>query len=285
MGTEIPSRSPRSKYAKSYLFQNDIYFFIEDTDKNTVKIMLELIQRAISKDVSIDRLFPIGGRDAVVDKFNTRNSLRKEVYIIDGDLYLLFNQNAFKKGLLELKKYCIENYLLDEDAICEVLYEECTRYTDFKKMKKDFSFMPWLKTQDSYLKKIFLEYAIEKKNNLGIQTVKYKVGQLQKSNGTNVTCELDKQRVALRVETIRKEIIQRLGRRSYAIDKKLIKHNLYRDNFASLRFASAKDYIFPLLFKRIQKIVERDVNYSAFQFRLAKKCNLDEFEQLLAVHI
>ena len=62
--------------------------------------MLELIQRAIDKNIKIDRLHSMGGRTEVLEAFERRNINRTEIYIIDGDLYMLFENHNFQKGLV-----------------------------------------------------------------------------------------------------------------------------------------------------------------------------------------
>lgn len=111
MRSNIPTRTSERIYAESYLdYKNDMFIFIEDIDENSRKIMLELIQRAIDKNIKIDRLHSCGNRKKVIEKFNERNSTRKELYIIDGDLNMLFENQEFQKGLVILNKYCIEKY-------------------------------------------------------------------------------------------------------------------------------------------------------------------------------
>ena len=124
MRSNIPTRTSERIYAESYLdYKNDMFIFIEDIDENSRKIMLELIQRAIDKNIKIDRLHSCGNRKKVIEKFNERNSTRKELYIIDGDLNMLFENQEFQKGLVILNKYCIENYLLDIDSIHSLIHD------------------------------------------------------------------------------------------------------------------------------------------------------------------
>lgn len=285
MTISIPQRSMKSKYAKSYLFLNDVYIFIEDTDKNTIKILLELIQRSISHDITIDRLHPLGGREAVLEKFQQRNTKRKEIYIIDGDLYLLFDTPNIQKGLIVLERYCIENYLLDFDAIQNLVYEECSNCMDKKQMIKEFSLTKWFKSQDKLLSKLFVEYAVEKKHRLGIQTVKYKVEQLQKRDGKQLKCELCKILVNQRAQSLRKEVKQKISNPIYLQDKKNISNNFEPNQFNSIKYVSAKDYIFPLIFKKIKKFANSNVNDSNFKYRISTKCNTDKFETILKLHL
>jgi len=283
----IPARTPKSKYAKSYLYHdyNDIDFFIEDTDKNTIKILLELIQRSLSKSIKVSQLFPLGGRDKVKDKYINRDDQRKQIFIIDGDLYLLFENTTFQKGLVSLEKYCIENYLLDENAIHELLYQECSSYNNKDLMIKDFSYNKWFKKQDKLLSKLFLEYAIEKKNKLGLTTIKYNVARLQKKKGSKLLCELDNILINKRIKNLKKEIKTFLNIVTYSNDRLDISSKLINNQLNSTIYVSSKDYIFPLIFRRIKKFANTNINDSNFLFRLSQLCSVTDFKATLIRHV
>jgi hypothetical protein len=154
MNNEIPVRSGRARYAESYLYDdyNDIDFFIEDTDLTTKKVILKLLQRAFSEEIKISQIFPLGGRENVLSQYEQRDTQRKQIYIIDGDLYLFFENEPYRQGLVVFNKYCIENYLFNEDAIYEILYDECYSECNYDSMCQSFQFATWWKLQ----KKIFI---------------------------------------------------------------------------------------------------------------------------------
>ena len=180
----IPIRTSKRTYAESYLdYKNNIFIFIEDKDQNTRKIMLELIQRAIDKNIKIDRLHSMGGRTEVLEAFERRNINRTEIYIIDGDLYMLFENHNFQKGLVVFDRYCIENYLLDVNALNELLYQEALTINDKEKLIQNFDYLKWFEKQNVLLVKFFKMYAIEKFNNLGIETVSFSINLLREKEG------------------------------------------------------------------------------------------------------
>ena len=142
MRSGIPTRNSERIYAESYLdYKNNIFIFIEDTDETTRKIMLELIQRTVDSSIKIDRLHSMGGRTEVLEAFERRNINRTEIYIIDGDLYMLFENHNFQKGLVVFDRYCIENYLLDVNALNELLYQEALTINDKEKLIQNFDYL------------------------------------------------------------------------------------------------------------------------------------------------
>lgn len=212
MRSNIPTRTSERIYAESYLdYKNDMFIFIEDIDENSRKIMLELIQRAIDKNIKIDRLHSCGNRKKVIEKFNERNSTRKELYIIDGDLNMLFENQEFQKGLVILNKYCIENYLLDIDSIHKLLYEEAYNINEQEKLEEDFNYINWFNEQNKLLINLFKIYAIEKYNDLGIETVSFSINLLRNRIGKGILCSCSEELINKRIE-IFKEINYRKNR-------------------------------------------------------------------------
>ena len=61
----VPARSETSKSAKSVFFEdvNDIDIFIEDTAIGFEKIYAILFSRVFSDAYSVEKVFPLGGRD------------------------------------------------------------------------------------------------------------------------------------------------------------------------------------------------------------------------------
>lgn len=283
-GSDYPIRSAEAEYAKSYLYDdfNDIDFFIEDTDITTKKIFLKLLQRAFSDEMKIAQIFSLGGRDKVIEKYNNRDTSRKQLYIIDGDLYLMYEDLPFQKGLITLEKYSIENYLFDKKAICELLYDECNSECDFDDLCTRFSLDNWLKQQQKMLIRLFTEYAIEKKNQLGFQTVKYSVTRLLDSGHHDF---LDRKLLSKRVVDIRKNIQSLLIRDNYFNDRYTVNTRVRNKRKDILIFVSIKDYVFPLLFRRIRTFSSINTNDKSYKFRLSKTCSIDELKSLIIRHL
>lgn len=208
MRSAVPIRSAERVYAESYLdYKSDIFIFIEDKNEVTRKIILELIQRAISSEIKIDKVHSLGGREKVLDAFENKNDDRTEIYIIDGDLHMQYENRAFEKGLVILDRYCIENYLLDKKALLELLYEEA-KSCNFEELSTTFDYDKWYEEQTPLFKELFLEYAIEKKNSLGLQTVKYPVNKLRSRDAKNkLLCTLDLELVHQRIENLKSDIL------------------------------------------------------------------------------
>ena len=285
MRSNIPTRTSERIYAESYLdYKNDMFIFIEDIDENSRKIMLELIQRAIDKNIKIDRLHSCGNRKKVIEKFNERNSTRKELYIIDGDLNMLFENQEFQKGLVILNKYCIENYLLDIGSIHKLLYEEAYNINEQEKLEEDFNYINWFNEQNKLLINLFKIYAIEKYNDLGIETVSFSINLLRNRIGKGILCSCSEELINKRIENLKKLIIEKIGNDKFINDESFIENKINNRN--SDIIVSAKDYILPLIFDRLKKFAKNTSSKNeTLKFRLARMINIESFKENLEPHL
>lgn len=277
----LPTRSSNGNYAKFIFYQdvNDIDFFIEDKDENTRKIILELLQRTFSNEIQISQIFSLGGREKVIKQYENRAENRTQVFMIDGDLNLLFEQFNFQKGLVSLDKYCIENFLCDVDSVHTLLYEECPTETDFNSMCQEFAFQEWWDKQKKLLYRLFIEYAVEKVNSLGITTVKYRVERLSRQG------ELNHKDVKTRIHSLRNEIKNRITKEEYNSSRVRIIHNIKESSLSCESFVSGKDYILPLLFAKIKKYSSSTIKDERLKYRLSKICNTESLERVIRPHL
>ena len=106
---------------------NDVDIYVEDTGLGAKKLYEIVFGRVFEGRYRVAEIFPLGGRQAVIDKCkgDSLDSERPRVYVIDGDLELMIGVKARKdKRLVVLSRYCIENYLVDELAALSILDEE-----------------------------------------------------------------------------------------------------------------------------------------------------------------
>lgn len=278
----IPQRNTASEYAKSYLYQeyNDIAFFIEDTCPISKKIVLEIIQRVFGNSIRINNIFSLGGKEKVLEKYYKRDLNKKQIYIIDGDLDLFYNEEneELKSGLLVLNRYCIENYLLDTNAIETILYEECHNETDVEKVCKLFQLNNWIKRLEKSLLELFILYAIIKKYNLSIETINFSVFRL--INHSKNKYEIDKKLVKTRENELEKLILKSLTIDELEKIRVSFRKKLEQESDIAKKYLSAKDYVFPQLLLKIRHFSESKSLDKVLKYRLASKCNINELKEL-----
>ncbi|BBT67428.1 hypothetical protein WP8S18E04_28120 [Aeromonas caviae] len=274
----IRSTAARLAVSKFYEDFNDIDVFIEDTALGYTKIFSILLSRTLSKNISLEKVFPLGGRGRVIDA--AKNALkakanRSAIYIVDGDLYLLCGEpDKLPDNVISLNKYCIENYLLDNDAISQVFYEE-TAEKSLEQINNEISLDRWIKDNVTALKKLFIWFAVSHKLKSGIPTV---------SIGYAKVCEQGNISLA-KVDAICENInIQLMTQHDeYIITKTYneVSDSINNDVCFVKHYVSAKDFLLPLFFIKARTITGSKATNLSLKLRLAGLCDTADISKLI----
>lgn len=275
----IPERSVQAKAAKSVFFEdiNDIDIYIEDTAFGYPKLFAVLFSRLLNEQYKVNKVFPLGGRKAVVDQHIEHVSDRPSLYIIDGDLFLLTGDAVDnQKGLYKFPYYCVENILCDHNALLTVMDEE-EPVKSLENLEGLFNYQEWLLNNEDRLFSLFVEYAISMVLNPQEQTVAFKVSDLVSSNKG----ELDDGKLAVRIDALKQMTIESTNLEAYKSARNEILANFELSGLNKLDVVSGKDYLFPLLKTRAKSLVKTKVSDLNFKLRLAKSCNLNGISQAI----
>ncbi|ACS79717.1 hypothetical protein Desal_1655 [Maridesulfovibrio salexigens DSM 2638] len=270
-------RSDVARVAKSIFFskENGIDIFVEDTAVGFKKLYLILFKRVFEGIYNIENIYPLGSRSAVVNRCQIdqrRDNPRPRLYVVDGDLNLLHgNWDVPWDGLYQLPRYCIENFLLDEQAILEILDEEDPEQT-LEDLRIQFDFVNWISANKELMVNLFIEYAVSIVLTPEEKTISLGVNEL-KSDSSGI---VDHVKTIERINFIKQRTIEKVGEDSYSIVKEEIASIVGDENIMLVKYASAKDYLFPLLkiYLRNKKCEIKHTQCS-LRLRIAKKCNLD----------
>lgn len=153
-------------YAELYRGINKVTVFIEDARG---RLIYERILSRLWGDGVVERVFPLNGRDFVMADWNRNAGNNRYIYIIDGDLDLLSGNLLSDRNLVQLDRYCLENYLLSADAILSVLQDYIPEDVDFEKAKSEISAL--IDDTGSFFLGLFILYAISQKHQLGQKCV------------------------------------------------------------------------------------------------------------------
>lgn len=273
-------RKSSSRVAKAVFYEdfNDIDIFIEDTAPGYRKIFKELLRRVFNTELKIDQVFPVGNRDKVIEecrKNQTGNS-RKRIFIVDGDLYLMHEDNQINlKGLFILPRYCIENYLIHESSIIDVLYEEEPEL-EKEQIKKGLKFSEWINANDTILTELFKIYALCKKHVPQEQTVAYKVSNLCSDNSGEL-CTI---KTFQRIELLKQKLIAHLGEANFRLEYDNLSQKISHESYKMLKYSSGKDYLFPLINTRLRRLIETKPTNLNLKVRIATRCDLKELIEI-----
>ena len=283
MGLE---RKVSAKYAKHHFLKktNEIFFFIEDTDKGTKKVFLEILKKFFP-DKKIAEVFPLGGRKAVYDKCKeSKNRNKNEIYIVDGDMFLISGEDTslYKDidkldNLFVLPRYCIENYLIEKNAIQLILDEEESE-RDIKELVDLLDYDEWIKTNEELFKELYRVYAVSHKMKSGIKTVKFKI--LDLCRGPGILCE---NKIQERIDEIKQKLINDYGNEEYEKQVEYVNNKLESfDIYTS--YVSGKDHLLPMIFARMRTITKLRGETATYKVRLAKKVFPNDFEGIVEMY-
>ena len=269
--------------ARFFRHKNDFDIFIED--KNDDEFYLALFKRIAAKSgIAIGKLISLGDRQTVINTCiadqNDRD--RKRLYVIDGDLHIINESNPSAIKFLHVHDaYCIENYLIDEEAIIEILHDGFV--ISKEEISKTLTFDNFLKRLSRPLVELFLHYAIVFKICPTVKTVANGVGtfciQVKK-----VTVLAD-DKVNSKIEELKVEIFKHISEEEYNEHIYSLRQKWNYDTETLLKIVSAKDYILPLVQLRFAKIKSKTgfkITRESLRLRLAKLCKLDRFATLEA---
>lgn len=268
-------RSSAAKYATSVFFQkyNDIDVYVEDTAVGYQKIYANLLCRAIGNFISIERVFPLGARTqvtAAAQHFLENTGSRKSVFIVDGDLFLLMGEpEALPQNVITLPRYCIENFLYDEESLVSIIDEETHAYTE-QQIREKLDYKNWLEKLQIPLRNLFIDYAIAQTLGVGLKTVSlgYQNFCLNKFG------EISTSKIQEFVDDLRKSIKALHGDEVYECTKAKIEINVKNNCCFVSTYVSAKDISLSLLLVRIRQISETKASNLNLKLRLSKKCDI-----------
>lgn len=275
-----PERSVSGKKAKSVFFRrfNDIDIYVEDTACGSKKFY-EILLARVFDNYQVKNVFPIGCKQSVLDqcRLDQKPGGRKRLYIVDGDLELLTNNNPCGYDrLVVLDSYCIENYLVDEDAFVTALHEYDLKY-NVAEIKTKLSFDSFIYRLEKNFFNLFVLYAVVKKFSPSTTTVAYSVHHLNPSNEGIP----DRVRVKNRQNEMQNLLCKCINKSQTRKEVSDIKSYCKGSGRHSIDFISAKDYILPLLFMRMRHISNVCPRNSIIKQRLAFLCDISRLKVVI----
>lgn len=282
----IPAYPLKAYKGILYLFRpyNDIDVFIEDT---SCKALYEiLIERFLDRKAKVRRIFPLGGRQAVINKCSSNQTTgnRNRIYIIDGDFDALFNRQVAPnlRYIYQLKLYCVENLLFCKHAIHEIARESLTntlahdvkRVIDFDNFKADIL---------DKLRILFIVYGATHLLDNTIETMGYSVVNLIDNNVGNLR-KLSPNKIRRRIKYIVNKLLINKNTEDIRSAIKQVRDKIPKDDDETIKLISGKSYIIPLLdFYLRDKATYRGTK-NQLKLRLANHCRKDiEPEFVLAL--
>ncbi len=268
---DLPSRSPDGLAALDIFYEdfNDVNFYVEDEEQEN--LYWEILRKLFS-DIRISRIFPLGGKPAVIQHVMSGSSQEIKcfrAYILDRDFDHLLGIQVEHPNVFYLDSYCIENHLLESAAMVELVIENHPkrRRSD---VEANLSLEARIPSFYSSLRPLFTLFFCTQQLNLGVKNCSAK---------PEAFCE-QKQLWELKsasVASYRGELLA-------AASAKGMSSDLFHSQFelASSHVSTASDhelvsgkFIAAMLFHYLQKKARLgSITFESFVYRLAKNCKL-----------
>lgn len=275
---ELPERNEAAKFATSVFFEdfNDIDVYVEDTANGYEKIFSILLARLLAPKLTVTKVFGLGERNKVIEAATLYpDQRRKAVFLIDGDLYLLCGEQIqLPPNIISLDRYCIENFLLDEDSLLDIMDDEDPT-KGIEELRNIFKFNEWRGNSAALFRKLFIIYGVAHSLKSGEPTTSRKMNEIVQNNLGDIDvgkidalCLLIKNNLSLKfgIDVVEDEI----RRITLALDEK--------ECFVC-KYVSAKSYILPILFLRMRSLTKLSSNNLTIKMRLAKRCTLEPLKK------
>ena len=122
----IPTKNDACKLGLDifYVQFNEIFFYIEDEDQENFYFC---ILKKLFPDVVFEKIFPLGGKNAVIEESEKYLIDKKKVFIVDKDYDDILNRLVRNPNLFYLDRYSIENYLIEKESLIDYIIGEKPR--------------------------------------------------------------------------------------------------------------------------------------------------------------
>lgn len=272
-------RSKAAKYATSVFYEkfNDFDIYTEDTASGYPKIVASFLSTALGSTISLDRVFPLGQRGDVLKAARTRPSTgRRAAYIVDGDLYLLAGEReAIPNNVIVLPRYCIENFMLDEQAFIDIMDEEHISQTK-DNMRNGFDLQGWFTRSAANLKELFRYFAAAHHLHAEVATVSRGYGAVYSGEQG----EIDQEKCQEVIDEIRNHLVEKYGALEMEKALNFVDRSIDPNQCFITKYVSAKDFSLPLLILKMKTVCPTKTPHINLKLRIAQKNNGSAFSEV-----
>jgi hypothetical protein len=162
----IPTKSAAYLYAQSAFFTqfNEIDFYVEDTNQES---LYECVLSRLFPKITVEQIFPLGSKTAVLTHAANNATGRKTVYLLDKDFDDLLGATVNLPTIVYLERYSIENYVLEPTAIRRFIVSERPTET-IASVQRKFDVVTFLSDSITSLRSLFLDFFLVQKYALGL---------------------------------------------------------------------------------------------------------------------
>lgn len=258
-------------------YRNDIDIFTEDENKDKAfykKLFSRLLE---GSGILINDVYPLGSSNDVIKACNNdTDETRKKIYIVDGDIYLMYAPKPSSNKLFVLDAYCMENMVIDENSICNTLCNFLGEL-ELNDVKTLYKFNALVDSHKDELIELFYYKALKNKY-CGYFTL-YSLGRYYDKNNNLNLSEIHQEELNIKNDLIRGGVVDEI---TFNRDIELLKERFPKTPETFLKIISGKDYLIHMIACHATKVLNYKQRCSkyAWKFNFAQYCNLNRLQPL-----
>jgi hypothetical protein len=235
--------------SKFFQYRNDIDIYTEDEDKDREFYRL-IFSRILDQSIKIKDITPLGNKDNLIKRCKAEpENGRKKIFIADADINLIYDDNEKFPNLFILDRYCIENYLIDNNSILEFIYQSCGTKSR-SEIEKELNYPQWLNQYLSPLIELFFNFAIL--NKFRGKFTLYNSIKFHKKIGKNLI--FDPALINEEIEKIKRELFDNIDIAIYSAELNKLRNKWESNIDTCLAIVSGKDYLIPMVLIKTAEI-------------------------------
>ena len=253
-------------------YRNDIDIYTEDENKDKPFYKKLFIRLLKDSGINIHDVYPLGSSDDVIEACQKDNDVtRKKIYIVDGDIYLMFNPKQVIPNLFVLDAYCMENLVIDEESVCNAL---CNFHgeKEYDEIKVLFQFDSLIQQHQDALITLFYYKALDQKYR-GYFNL-YSLSAYYDKN-----FNLDLSKIELEQNLIKNNLISegKITESEFERELSLLERMFPKNADSFLKIISGKDYLIHMISCHAKKTLNHKTGHSkeAWKYNFAQFCKLD----------
>jgi hypothetical protein len=256
-------------------YRNTINIYTEDCDKDK-KFYVTLLKRLLNDtNVIINDIYPLGNCTNVINACRKDKDTSPKLYIIDGDIYNMSTPRDTEENLFVLDSYCIENYVIDEQAYYKV-YNELDPVHGEEEIRKIVNYSAMMEEAIAPFMRLFRYFSISKEV---LDKFRLKSATCFLSNIGNIEIsKIDDETANIKVQ------LEDGGLSEQELSKAIKEKDLlFPDCYENLlKYVSGKDYLIPYIcgFSENKLSLSLGLRKEHWKYHYSKFCKLDRLEKL-----
>ena len=255
-------------------YRNSIDIYTEDKIEDK-QFYIKLFNKLLDNTgLIINDIHQLGNKRAVIDACEKdKDDRRRRLYMVDGDICLQYENKPILPNLFVLDAYCIENYMLSNDALCYVANDINGGRMAIQDIERELNYEEELKDITYPLINLFFAFSVQHQLG-GMFNLKHIKSFITTSKSLD-------EKIREEIDMIRETFVKN-GKQSEfdkLFEERKMKFPYSEDTL--LTIVSGKDYLIPYFSERIKKIVGSfQVPREWWKYKMVEKVDVDRLNAL-----